>query len=250
MTPAILKVDAGVTRPDLMRAIGLLAPDSDPIIERDLWHYACRFDFNLVTTRIPLPQPYTAESLAGMADGIVSASRLLAPGIPLQSVVFGCTSASAIIGPARIENLVREALPSVCVTNPATAALAALRHIGARRIAILAPYEVEVARRTASFFADHGINCAEVRCMGLAQDSLIASVPPHVIADLAGEMTLASVDALFLSCTAARSIEAITMIEERHGLPVVTSNQATFWHAVQLTGQVPVAEGLGRLFLP
>ncbi|MET3524601.1 hypothetical protein [Mesorhizobium abyssinicae] len=45
-----------------MRVIGLLAPDSDPIIERDIWNYACRFDFDVVTTRIPLPQPYTTES--------------------------------------------------------------------------------------------------------------------------------------------------------------------------------------------
>jgi arylmalonate decarboxylase len=40
-------------------------------------------------------------------------------------------------------------------------------------------------------------------------------------------------DAIFISCTSLPTLKLIDAIEEQLGKPVVTSNQATFWNALQ-----------------
>jgi maleate isomerase len=51
-----------------------------------------------------------------------------------------------------------------------------------------------------------------------------------------------------VSCTNLRTAEVIEDAEARLGKPVISSNQALFWHIRKLAG-LPVANnGLGRLF--
>jgi maleate isomerase len=56
-----------------------------------------------------------------------------------------------------------------------------------------------------------------------------------------------SADAIFVSCTAARSINVIEALERETGRPVITSNQATFWHVLQLGGVAALRSGFGSL---
>ena len=44
------------------------------------------------------------------------------------------------------------------------------------------------------------------------------------------------VDAVFVSCTNIRTAGAIEPLEQRLGLPVVTSNQAAAWHVLSTFG--------------
>jgi maleate cis-trans isomerase len=55
-------------------------------------------------------------------------------------------------------------------------------------------------------------------------------------------------DALFCSCTAWRAREAADELEAAVARPVVTSNQATLWHAYREVGICgPIGGGGGRL---
>jgi len=58
------------------------------------------------------------------------------------------------------------------------------------------------------------------------------------------------VEAVFASCTNLRSMAVIDAAEAALGKPVVTSNQAMFWHLLQLAGAGERARGWGpgRLF--
>src|SRR5690606_29370914 len=53
---------------------------------------------------------------------------------------YACTSGALVIGEDRIAARVRDALPGVKVTDPVTAARAALTALGATRLALLTPY--------------------------------------------------------------------------------------------------------------
>ncbi|MDA7961199.1 MAG: Asp/Glu racemase, partial [Gammaproteobacteria bacterium] len=56
-------------------------------------------------------------------------------------------------------------------------------------------------------------------------------------------------DLLFISCTALRAAQAVEEIEADIGKPVVTSNQAMVWHALQLLRSSPAPRaGFGKLF--
>ena len=53
--------------------------------------------------------------------------------------------------------------------------------------------------------------------------------------------------ALFISCTAVRSAGVIDEIEARIGRPVVTSNQASAWAALNHCGLTAGPRAVGRL---
>lgn len=234
-------------RADCRPRIGLIAPASDILIERDFWRMGLAAGADIFTTRIPLDMPLTPVTLARLADGIAGATRLLLPEATIDAVVFGCTSGSAVIGPENVARRVHEVNPTLKVTNPATAAVAALAHLGCNRLAFIAPYTPDVAETTANIFRGAGIELADALCLGLATDEDIAIPgPDHYLRALAG-MDLTGADAIFLSCTTSRALDAIEIIEARTGLPVVTSNQAAFWHAMSLSGHRPRIAGFGRL---
>lgn len=202
---------------------------------------------DIFTTRIALEMPLTPITLARLADGIASGTALLLPEAEIDALVFGCTSGSAVIGPANVKARVHLVKPGLAVTNPATAAVAALHHLGCDKLAFIAPYTSDVAEVTADIFRAGGIVLSDTRCLGLLTDEDIAiPAPEHYLAVL-DQMDLTDAEAIFLSCTTSRALDAIAPIEAATGLPVVTSNQASFWHALQLIEKPAHIPGFGRL---
>ena len=60
---------------------------------------------------------------------------------------------------------------------------------------------------------------------------------------------LEEVDGVFVSCTNMRIIERISEIENKIGKPVVSSNLALAWHALQLSDvDTNPASGIAKLF--
>jgi maleate isomerase len=54
-------------------------------------------------------------------------------------------------------------------------------------------------------------------------------------------------DALIISCLNTRSHAAVAALEEALGKPVITSTQATLWHALRLATVDDFIAGYGRL---
>ena len=227
--------------------IGLIAPASDILIERDFWRMGLAAGADIYTTRVPLEMPLTPENLRKLGDGITAAAGLLLPDSEIDAVVFGCTSGSAVIGSEVVASLVHAAIPSVQVTNPALSAVEAFRHLACSRIAFVAPYTPDVAQITAGVFEAAGIAIADGLCFNLSTDVEIAQPTPEDFLAAVRALDLGSADAIFLSCTTSRALDAITDIEAATGLSVVTSNQAAFWHAMRLAGHSPAISGFGQL---
>ncbi|GLZ87902.1 ectoine utilization protein EutA [Metapseudomonas resinovorans] len=227
--------------------LGLIAPASDILIERDFWRMGLAAGVDIFTTRIPLDMPLTPITLARLADGIAGATERLLPEETLDAVVFGCTSGSAVIGAENVAARVHSIRPHLGVTNPAIAAVAALEYLQAKRIAFVAPYTADVAEQTASVFTNAGITITDARCLGLLTDAQIAVPGPDHYHAVLSDMDTAQAQAIFLSCTTSRALDSIESLEQATGLPVVTSNQASFWHAMQMMGVDCSIPGLGRL---
>ncbi len=56
------------------------------------------------------------------------------------------------------------------------------------------------------------------------------------------------VDAVFVSCTSLRLVEAVGAIEAELGKPVTSSNHAMAWHCLRLAGLADSRSGFGSLF--
>ncbi|MDL2410313.1 Asp/Glu/hydantoin racemase [Rhizobium calliandrae] len=227
--------------------IGLIALCDDVAVDRDFARMIPDDRVALITSRILLEQPNSERTFLAMAARIPDTVRLLCPLLRLDSIVFGCTSATSFIGESRVTELVRSVRPEVNVTNPGTGAITALSALNAKRVSVITPYTVANTENVVRMLAGGGIQSVQVSCFGFDTDMDIGSVPRNAYLEVARNTDHQGAQAIFVSCTATKALDAIEEIEAVTGLPCVTSNQAAFWHALQLAGWNEPISGFGRL---
>lgn len=231
----------------LGKRVGLIALATDHTTEPDFRRMVASERIGVYVGRIAYANPTTPENLRKMMPLLASTASLILPDEGLDAICFSCTSASVVIGDARIEAAIRSAKPDVPVVTPPLAAVEGLRALGAKRISVLTPYTIETSRPMADYFAGHGFEIDRFTCLGFEDDREMARISPDEIARLAAEVMSPQSDALFLSCTALRAALAVPAIETSIGRPAVSSNQASAWKCLRLCGDRTSRPELGRL---
>ena len=191
----------------------------------------------------------TPDTLRAIGDRIAPATELILPAMHLDVVAFGCTSASMTLGEAEVFRQICRARPNVACTTPVTAAFAAFKALGARRIGVLTPYSPEVNAVVRAYLDAHGPQVAAFATFDKRDDREAARITVDSIA--AGIATLARnarLDAVFVSCTSLRLAENVAAIEAEVGIPVTSSDHALAWHSLRLAGVSDTVPGAGRLF--
>lgn len=228
--------------------IGLLALTNDYVVERDMM--AMRPDddeVHLFVARVPFEGECEPEALAAMAGRLTDATDTILPGGRLDSVIYSCTSGTATIGAENVAKSIHASRPDAAVITPITAAHAAFAKLGMSRISVLTPYTDEVTATTVAALEAGGVEAVRVVCMGIEVSDDISAVTPESILAAAVEADTDQSDGLFISCTDFRAAQVIDEIEARIGKPVVTANQATFWHAIRSGGYDRPIQGYGQL---
>jgi maleate isomerase len=230
-------------------AIGLVVLATDQTIEHE-WRQMLRLDgVAFYESRIYNSPTITPETLAEMEGGISAAAALIKPGVPLGAVAYGCTSGAMVIGEERVFALLREAWPNKPCTTPITAALAGLRTLGARRIALLTPYIDEINQMMRRYIEARGVAVPAMGSFNNGNDNEVARIAaPSLEAAIVELGSHKSVDAVFIACTSLRVASLIERAEARLGKPVTSSNHAMAWHALRLAGYTEQVSGFGRLF--
>lgn len=164
-------------------------------------------------------------------------------------IAYGCTSATLSDGPQFdrefCEYLERRAgCPAV---TTAGALIEAIRSVGAVRIAFTSPYVRALSREAVDFIRECGIEVVnevafERELTSFEQNALT----PQDAYDMALRADQSDAQAIVISCTDYRALEAVPAIEARLGKPVVTSNQALMFaclNRLQLATRNIVAGG-------
>lgn len=204
-------------------------------------------DVLLLTTRVLNSNSISLNALSAMQADMARAAGTITPDEPLDVVLYCCTSGTISMGEERVVELIQSVRPGVACTNPFTAAVEALRHIGAKRISMLLPYTVEVTAYMRDAFERKGFEVLHVTTYGLEFDSEICQVSQEDILASARAQCIDGADALFISCTGLRVVDLIEQIEDELSIPVITSNQAMAWHALRLGGYDKNIAGFGML---
>ncbi len=102
------------------------------------------------------PVEITPDNLRKMEADIAGTVGLL-PDVRFDVIGFGCTSGALVIGEDQVAGRVREAMPEVKVTDPVTAALAAFKALGAKRVALLTPYIATINHSLRDAFIARGL---------------------------------------------------------------------------------------------
>ena len=221
--------------------MGLVARATDHTSEVDYARILCPRGVGVYVSRIPYANPVTPGTLAAMAPDLAGGAALILPGEPLDALVFGCTSASAVIGDAAVTAAIHRGKPGVRVVTPVSAVLAGLRAVGARRISVLTPYTAATSAPMARLLETEGFTLDRFTCLGMDDDRDMARIAPDDIVDLARAALAPGSDAVFVSCTAVRAAQVIDRIEDATGVPAVSSNHAVAWNVLRILGD----EGAG-----
>ncbi|MCA0906405.1 aspartate/glutamate racemase family protein [Ruegeria marisrubri] len=215
--------------------LGLIVLQVDETIEAEFSTYFSDRKNPLYVTRIPSGIEVTPESLAEMEEALPAAAGLLPSARPFRVVGYGCTSASSVIGSERVEELVKQSCNTKEVTNPLRAATACAADLGVSRFALLSPYVEEVNAPLRAAFSENGITMDVFGTFGQAEEAKVARISVQSVIEAATKLgSDPSVEAVFLSCTNLRTMEAIPEIRKRIGKPVLSSNQSLAWHMCRL----------------
>lgn len=227
--------------------IGLISLQSDETIEHDMRRIFPLDGVACYVTRVPSGTEVSKDTLAEMEGNLTGAARLFPRPARFDVVGFGCTSGTSVIGRDTVADMVKKGCKTRDVTDPLTALIAACRHLGIRRLAVLSPYVAEVNSALVSALGRAGIEVALLGTFNEEREEFAARIAPESIAKAAETLAKqGKFDAIFLSCTNLRTLDVIDGIEAATGLPVLSSNQVMGWHMLRLAGVDPAAR-FGRL---
>lgn len=200
-------------------------------------------------SRMFMPPDTTTEGLIEMdrTDG-KSALRQLTSIYP-HVMAYGCTASSIVQGldyDAHLRTEIAETF-DVPATTAAHAIITGLRTLGARRISMVSPYPAKLDAAEHAYFAKAGFDVLGGDCLGIVDGFRLAEPSPETLFALGKRGMAAEADALVISCLNTRSHTVIDRLEQALGKPVVTSTQATLWHALRLAGIEDRIPGYGRL---
>ncbi len=230
--------------------IGLIVLSTDYTIEQEWRRIFHQVEgVALYHSRIANDDVITPESLRAMAPRITQSARLLTPGTPLDVIAYGCTSASTAIGEDKVFERIHAVQPNAECTTPITAAFAAFRALKVKRIGVLTPYCESVNRIVAGYMTDRGLDVPVFGSFNENRDSNVSRITPQSIESGIREiMKHADIDAVFVSCTSVRLIEACRKLEGSLDLPITSSNHAMAWHTLRLAGVEDRLPQFGSLF--
>jgi maleate isomerase len=156
---------------------------------------------------------------------------------------------STVAGVAALKKDLEAHSGGVPVIMPSQAFLAALKALGVgKRLAAITPYWPPGDEAVANFFTDAGYTVTKVLGMKAPRSVEIASTPmARVMAGLK-ELAADKPDVIVQPGTNLATARLAADASDWLGIPVVSCNTATYWHALRELGISDRIEGFGPLF--
>lgn len=188
-------------------------------------------------------------SRTGAIDHLVMHARVMARTKP-DAVIWTCTSGSFIDGFSHAERQI-EAISEVVrcpASSTSIAFVSALRHLGIKRVALLASYPEDTAKAFSSFLRECDIEASDITWLSASSGPAAAELGTQRLFDAAKRLTVPEGGALLIPDTAMPSIHLIEALEAHLQRPVLTANQVSLWEASRLAVGISNRPGPGRLF--
>jgi arylmalonate decarboxylase len=137
-------------------------------------------------------------------------------------------------------------LPATTMSN---GVIDGLKAMGSRRVAVATAYNDEVNARLRTFLLEHGIEALVVTGVGIEAMTDVDKVTQKQLEDFAARVHASApkADSLLVSCGGFRTLELIAPLEQRTGVPVISSMPHGLWAGARLAGLSGAAPGYGRL---
>lgn len=219
--------------------IGLIVPPTNTANEAE-WNTMAPAHVSIHSVRMPLHTDIDSETgkAALYADVAKYAADLEQAEVDV--VAYGCTAGSMVSPVDSLATFITGTTGCEAVTT-AQSIVAALRALKAQRIAVATPYYDAMNNHEESFLRENGFDVVSMEGLGYgasgtAEFRNICRITPDEVANLARRVDVTQAEALLLTCTDLSTLSVINLLENELEKPVISSNSATFWYALQLCG--------------
>jgi maleate isomerase len=228
--------------------IGIIQLATDQTAEYEFRQIMGRPGVATYASRIYNDNTITPETLKALEGEVEKGTALIMPGRPLDVMGFCCTSGAMIIGDDQVAALIRRVRPGIAYSSPMAGAIAAMKALGMRHVAMLTPYVQAINDRMRAYIQAAGPTVPIMGSFSIADDAKVATITERSVRDAALSLAReANVDGVFLSCSSVRALGVIEKVEAALGLPMISSNQSMAWHMLRLAGIKDEVPGMGRL---
>ena len=155
---------------------------------------------------------------------------------------YHCTSSERLHG-LTVEN----GAPAPVVTS-AGALVDGLAHLGAKKIGLIAPYMKPLTKLVVEYIEAEGVEVQDHLALEIPDNLEVAAQDPLNLVQHIKKVDTTGVDAIVLSaCVQMPSLQAIQVVEDALGIPVLSAAVATAWQMLHELGRPTVVPGAGAL---
>jgi maleate isomerase len=166
-----------------------------------------------------------------------------------RALAIGLTTDAGPGGVAKLAARCNElaAAVGVPVCNASAADHAALRALGARRVAVVTPFNAEVDRNVRANVEAAGFEVVAIRGTEAPSLPAICETSLDDIRRVFRHVAEADCDAILQVGTALPVVALIAELEAELGRPIVACNAAVYWQTLRAAGVSDPVPGFGRL---
>ena len=239
--------------------IGQIVPSSNTTMETEIpailrareLQGTERFTFHSSRMRM---KKVTREELAAM-DADSDRCALELSDAQVDVLGYACLVAIMSMGPGyhrvseeRLHQRTTENGFSAPVVTSAGALVDGLHALGARKVSILAPYMKPLTRLVIDYIEHEGIEVVDSISLEIADNLEVGRQNPLAPIEITKRLKVSGVDAVVASaCVQMPSLPSIQPIEDRVGLPVISSSVATTYMMLKQLGLGTAVSGFGSL---
>lgn len=239
--------------------IGQIVPSSNTTMETEIpailrareAQQPERFTFHSSRMRM---KKVTKEELAAM-DGDSDRCAMELSDARVDVLGYACLVAIMSMGlgyhrvsEARLEKRTQENNAHAPVVTSAGALVDGLHAIGAKKVSILTPYMKPLTQLVIDYLGNEGIEVVDSISLEIPDNLEVGRQDPLAPAEITKRLNIKGVDAIVASaCVQMPSLASVQLIEERTGLPVVSSSISTTYMMLKRLGLKTSAAGFGSL---
>ncbi len=235
------------------KRIGIVVPSTNTTVQPECEMLRPRGVTNHTGRSTIVERPLNSEQaffehMAMMREGMtVAIDQIMTAG--LDHLIIGIALETFWGGVAAADKLKAELeqRAGVGISMGSTAALAALKAFGARRIAVLTPHQPRGDEIVRAYLQEAGIDVVRLKGLAVKTPRMIAQVPVDDIRKALRELDGDDVDAVLQVGTALPTVAIAAEAERWLGKPVLAVNAVAYWHALRHCGIEDRVYGYGRL---
>jgi maleate isomerase len=229
--------------------LGIGVPQSNPTVEQEIGLLRPP-GVSVVTARLVSVAPDTRTRLEDYLRDLGDTLRDFDE-LGLAAFGFACTGSSYLCGHAAERETVRrlEEAAGYPIVTAADAIERALRHLGARRLAIIAPYPEWLGKLGVAYWESRGFSVAadgRVKLPGTDTRQIYQLTSDDAL-DALRRLPKTGVDAVLFSGTGMPTLRAVARAAKELGLLAVSSNLCLAWALQQILGIETTTDGAGLL---